>query len=266
MDCKEFYESEYTRFTQLIHESTDTIFLSSSDEDINEIVDGYINSMRILKNSLFFIARILLRSAQRVTNETRGRFLGQTGDFIKKRMKFLGILRERLSVMLSPETLEDFMNPDTCLRNLDSANLAVAMVGHIRLGENSGMNVMDSELLKMVLQYSFPVRETFPVSRRLEIFNANKYCSFVKMYNIQSGTDEGRKLDRWMKRSDVFFQVVKEPFQTPPASDAVTAVLTPSAQETSGSADSTPDSAYSQDSSQTLENFRTAGFIRRSLF
>jgi hypothetical protein len=262
LDCREYYETEYIRLIGLIRESTNSIFMSTSDEEIDDKVGEYINSMRILKINLFFTARILLRVTQQITNETRQRFNGQTGDFIKKRMQFLGRLRERLSVLLSPDTLTEFMNPDTCTKNIDLATLALAMVSHTRLGGDSALRHIDDELLNLVMTYSFPIKESFPVSKRPKVFNANKYCSFSLAYNMQNDTDTGRKLERWMLRSDVLFQEVNETFYAPPASAEVS---TPT-QISGASAHSTPDSEYSPESTQTVERFRSAGYMHRLLF
>ena len=251
------YEKQVESHKNNINVILERLFVDATDEVLVRSVRRVIDTFKGLKMSVFHAARINLRASYIVYNNTVGKLdqlmtnlpaAQRLHQLMRMRLRFLDILRERLSILLSVETVHSFLNPPDSFKFLHWSELtekratALAMSGHCRLGARNtfGREIPD-ELYEYIWNFS-----------KLK-FNAKKYCRFVMAFPIGNS-----RLHGWMQRSAVIFTIVSDGY----VQDAqVIASESPDP-----STKSTPESDFGDDEEQRLTNGMFEAMFPRRLF
>ncbi len=221
---------------------------------VRRLIETFIH----LKQRIFQIARIYLRASYIVYNETI-----RTLDIIianhpeyhhvrlilTERVNFLGLLRERLSILLSMETVNAFLNPPSEFRFLqwgqftEKRAIAMAMSSHHRLGNpaNSEFGTFSHRISDELHEYIWNLAK--------RKFNARKYCRFVMAFPIG-----GSRLHRWMQRRSIVFPIVRD--GSVDGADPLT----------TGGNSASPESDYGTDDEARLEPIGVGIHFPRRLF
>ena len=230
---------------------------NATDEVLIRSVRRVIDTFKGLKLSVFHAARINLRASYIVYNNTARESnqlmmnlpaAQQLHQLMRTRLRFLDILRERLSILLSVETVHSFLNPPDSFKFLLWSELtekratAMAMSDHRRLGaRNTFGREIPNELYEYIWNFS------------KQKFNAKKYCRFVMAFPIGNS-----RLHGWMQRSAVIFTIVDDGY-VQDAQEIANESPDPSTK-------STPESDFGDDEEQRLANGMFGVVFPRRLF
>jgi hypothetical protein len=206
---RERYNDRVRVYEQRISHVLISLRQGSTEEQQLRAVRRIIDSISGLKLDLFDAALIYLRIShimhQKVTCSLNLMFLNHRNmhvmhQIIGVRLRVLDILRERLNMLLSVETVRIFLNPPSELRFMHwgryIANRAIAltMLDHSRLASNATSGSLHRNISSEIYEY------IWDFARRK--FNSKKYCRFVMAFPV--GNSTGR-LHRWTQRSGITF-------------------------------------------------------------